>query len=136
VLLTDTAGLGSIDLRVVGFEFDRESGWLDITGRITDGDGDWSWQAACLTLDEADRLGDWLTAASDGQVGEVELLFTEQDLALKFVRATSDLVTIEWSVPHATEANRSSNLSITTTRTDLVRAAQEWRSTLRALPAT
>jgi hypothetical protein len=135
VLLVDVTGSRSVEVHLVGFEFDRESSWLEVAGQITDGSACWSWQEACLTLDEAEWLGEWLIVAAGGRPADVEMLFTEQDLSVSFVAATPEAVTLDWCVPHSAGAkNRGSDLRITTTRHELLNAVRDWRSALAALP--
>jgi hypothetical protein len=135
VLLVDVTGSRSVEVHLVGFEFDRESNWLDVAGQTTDGPACWSWQEACLTLDEAEWLGEWLIGAAAGQPADVELLFVEQDLSVSFVAATPEAVTLDWRVPHSDGAkNRGSRVRVTTTRGELLNAVRDWRSALAALP--
>ncbi len=134
MLLVDVARARSVEIHVVGFEFEDDPGWLDVAGQVTDGSDCWSWQQACLTTDEAERLGAWLIEASDGQPADVELLFTEQDLSVRFVAATPEAVTLDWRVPPSDGLkNRSSMVRVTSTRDAFLEAVRDWRSALAAL---
>ncbi|HVV75791.1 MAG TPA: hypothetical protein VHC43_07115 [Mycobacteriales bacterium] len=135
MLLVDVSRLRSVELHVVGYEIDPESAWLDVAGQVTVGSSCWSWQEACLTLEEAERLGEWLVAASSGPPDELDLMFVEQDLCVRFIAATAETVTLDWDLPAADGAkNTSSRVRISTPRSELLSAVHEWRSGLAALP--
>lgn len=72
MLLEDSAT--RVELRPAGYQFaavvgDRwDDNWLDVDGRVTTGEGDFSFRDPCLTTGEAGRIAGWLRRVAAGVV--------------------------------------------------------------------
>jgi hypothetical protein len=71
-----SAGLGCVELRVLGYQFETvepdEDEWLVIRGDVRASDGrEWSFTDPCLTVSEARALGDWFGEVAAGAVAPV-----------------------------------------------------------------
>lgn len=139
--------------RAVGPGRDWDANWLMIRGEVHHpDDSTWTFTDPCLTTWEARELGYWLHAVAAGEVtpqvrGEdlVDVCFTEPNLAFTLVGRdeTRCVLAVHFSLealpPWLHGADRPAifdySVSLTLTRDDLSRAAQEWREELRAFPA-
>ncbi|MGY1858272.1 WapI family immunity protein [Modestobacter sp. SYSU DS0290] len=109
--LTSSDG-ASVELRPTRYQFsappsepgDWDANWLEVHGRVRTATGEsWRFDDPCLTTWEARQLGDWLRAAADGRVPELDaptedseelLTFTEPNLGFSVGARQGDFLVV------------------------------------------
>jgi hypothetical protein len=96
--LSDTKG-ASLSLTVSGYQFPEiqtdwcDSNWLNITGKVEQPRGSWTFADACMLTSELASLCDWLESiAASPNPSHQSICFLEPNLVFHVVRANEQAV--------------------------------------------
>jgi len=137
-----------LDLRIAGYQFPEMAGhgaaktdwddanWLMIAGKVLADFGDaWSFMEPCMSVFEAQHLGNWLQQIADGERPD-RLDFLEPCLAFTVEAGASPVVVVKFS--HRASRSRRFDepvgVAFALGTDDLAKAAVEWREEAARFP--